>query len=625
MEKRLILALVLSLGILILWQVFFGQQAKPVPPKDAGAASGEQVPGVQPGSGEQPDPEPLVPEAEQPGRPAVDPAALHNEVLENDHLRVVLTNRGAAVESAHLIGFWPSYAVSREEGEYLEILRAYSEDGPKALGLEDRSNAEAWLGERYWETEREGNTVRFTTRPVWRGAEYVILKEITLPPGPARHLRYRVRIGYPEGKLGTTRDHILSLFASGGVYEEAGAGAASAARGVLARTEGNDLELQDVTADQAKKGEKDVMGLTGPRRFVADVSSYFGAFLDLGEGFPERSVKGRVSYVEQPAGEFMHPGQDTAVARTASSVEVELPVPWGGNWAEFGGLLYLGPVDPTYIDADDLPESVASAFDEVYRSTLSFSFIGDAIMAVLRFLHGLVGNWGWAIVLLTLVVRLILFPINRRSQGSMARHSEMMARIKPRLAALKEKYKDDSRKYAEEQMKLMKAEGVRLVPLGDGLPLLLQIPIFWGLFSALRTSISLRQASWLWVHDLSQPDYLIRFDTPIWNPLSMCGNCCGAEPSPLDGLHLLPILMTIAWMANSYLMPRPASMDQQAAQQRKMMMFMPLLFGFMMYSYAAGLSLYWLTSSLFGIIETRVIRKFFPLKTVPKPQPASNR
>jgi YidC/Oxa1 family membrane protein insertase len=223
------------------------------------------------------------------------------------------------------------------------------------------------------------------------------------------------------------------------------------------------------------------------------------------------------------------------------------------------------------------------------------------------------------------VVRLLLFPINRRSQGSMARHSEMMARIKPRLAALKEKHKNDSRKYAEEQMKLMKAEGVPLVPLGGCLPLLLQIPIFWGLFSALRTSIALRQASWLWVHDLSQPDYLIRFDTPIWNPLSLCGGCCGTTPAPIDGLHLLPILMTIAWMANSYLMPRPASMDQQAEQQRKMMMFMPVLFGFMMYSYAAGLSLYWLTSSLFGIIETRVIRKYFPLRTAPKPQPATGR
>jgi YidC/Oxa1 family membrane protein insertase len=186
--------------------------------------------------------------------------------------------------------------------------------------------------------------------------------------------------------------------------------------------------------------------------------------------------------------------------------------------------------------------------------------------------------------------------------------------VKPKLEALKEKHKGDSRKFAEAQMRLFKEEKVPLVPIGGCLPIFLQIPVFFGLFAALRASIDLRQASWLWVADLSQPDHFIRFDNPVYNPMSFCSGCCGTPAPDITGLHILPILMTVAWVLNSYLMPRPETTNPQMEQQRKMMMFMPLLFGLMMYSYAAGLSLYWLTSSVVGIIETRIIKKVWPLK-----------
>ena len=134
--------------------------------------------------------------------------------------------------------------------------------------------------------------------------------------------------------------------------------------------------------------------------------------------------------------------------------------------------------------------------------------------------ESLTGNWGFAIMLLTFFVRLVLFPVNRRSQISMVRHSEAMGRIKPRLDVLKEKYKDDTKRFLAEQTALLKAEKVPLVPLGGCLPLLLQIPIFYGLFAALRASIELRQAPFLWAPDLSQPDHLVRFATPYPNPIS---------------------------------------------------------------------------------------------------------
>ena len=144
-----------------------------------------------------------------------------------------------------------------------------------------------------------------------------------------------------------------------------------------------------------------------------------------------------------------------------------------------------------------------------------------------------------------------------------------------------------------------------MLPLGGCLPLFLQMPIFFGLFSAIRFDVDLRHASFLWAGDLSRPDAFMSFESGFSIP------CCIGPGVQIDGLNILPILMTIAWVINQKMMPK--SPDPQVQQQQKMMMFMPIMFGFMMYSYAAGLSLYWLTSSLFGIFEQRVIKKIFPL------------
>jgi YidC/Oxa1 family membrane protein insertase len=196
-----------------------------------------------------------------------------------------------------------------------------------------------------------------------------------------------------------------------------------------------------------------------------------------------------------------------------------------------------------------------------------------------------------------------------------------MNRLKPDLDKLKKKYEKEPKKLMEEQMKLYRHHKVSMVPLSGCLPIFLQIPVFFGLFAALRASVDLRQASWLWVKDLSQPDHLVRFETAMANPMSFCSGCCGSgEAAAITGLHILPILMTIAWVANSYFMPRPANSTPEQDQMRKMMMFMPAAFGLFMYTYAAGLSLYWLTSSLIGIVESRLIKKLWPI-VLPPVQP----
>jgi YidC/Oxa1 family membrane protein insertase len=276
--------------------------------------------------------------------------------------------------------------------------------------------------------------------------------------------------------------------------------------------------------------------------------------------------------------------------------------------------LYFGPNEPAVMTKElgAKADAWGGVLSKVHSEDLGFfGVFARAILAVLNLFHGLTQSWGWSIVLLTITVRLVLFPINRKSQISMLRHSEVMARIKPEIDKLREKYSNDPRALMAEQSKLMKANGVGMMPIGGCLPLFLQLPVFYGLFSGLRSELALRQASFLWAKDLSQPDHLVTFTTPVTNPLVSLGSCClpPGSSETISGLHLLPLLMMVAWFLNSWLQPRPTVTSPEAETQRKMMMFMPVLFGVMMYGYAAGLSLYWLVSSLVGIIESKVIKR----------------
>jgi YidC/Oxa1 family membrane protein insertase len=234
-----------------------------------------------------------------------------------------------------------------------------------------------------------------------------------------------------------------------------------------------------------------------------------------------------------------------------------------------------------------------------------FDGIAGLLLTVLSALEGLVGNWGAAIILLTLLVRGVLFPINRRSQTAMAQHTTKMKRVQPKLNAVKEQYKDNPQKLRQEQAKIMQDEGA-FPPLGGCLPMFLQIPVFFGLFSALRVSFDLRQASFLWIEDLSMPDRLLRIDFNTHLPFI----------GTIEYLNVLPPLMVVLWILQQRLMPKPT--DEQAARMQKMMMWMPVLFGVFLYNYAGGLSLYMITSSLFGIAEYTIVRKIWPIDDAEK-------
>lgn len=234
-----------------------------------------------------------------------------------------------------------------------------------------------------------------------------------------------------------------------------------------------------------------------------------------------------------------------------------------------------------------------------------FKLVSQALLNFMNFLYGIVGNYAVAIVLLTACVKGVLWPLQNKANKSMRK----MSALAPKMQALKEKYKDDPTRMNQEVMKLYKEHGVN--PVGGCLPMMIQIPIFFGLFSMLGQVAELRNASFLWVHDLSQPDTIFTVPLPII-PLGLFT----LGPIPIN---VLPLLMgaTNIWLMR--MTPKTGDSTQQ-----RVMMFMPLIFLFFCYNFAAALALYYTTQNLFTILQLYQNRKQ-PLPVLEKVAPAGKK
>ncbi|MBQ9726655.1 MAG: YidC/Oxa1 family insertase periplasmic-domain containing protein [Kiritimatiellae bacterium] len=202
----------------------------------------------------------------------------------------------------------------------------------------------------------------------------------------------------------------------------------------------------------------------------------------------------------------------------------------------------------------------------------TWSFFCRYLLDLLNAIHALVPSYGLAIIILTVLVRLVLYPFTRKSTESMKKMQE----LQPKIKALQEKYKDDKRKLQQEQMKLYAEAKVN--PLYSCLPMLIQLPVFIALFMVLRTSVELRHESFLWIRDLSEPENLFR-DTLGF------------------GLNLLPIGMAVTMTLQSRLTPSAGD----PSQQKMMTVFMPIMMLVMCYPFASALGLYWVVSQAIAI------------------------
>jgi YidC/Oxa1 family membrane protein insertase len=235
-----------------------------------------------------------------------------------------------------------------------------------------------------------------------------------------------------------------------------------------------------------------------------------------------------------------------------------------GEAGEFSARLYVGPKEQDRLDT--VAEGLELTVDYGWLTIIS-----KPLFIALSWIHSVVGNWGWSIVLLTLVIKAVFFKLSETSYRSMAR----MRKLQPRMQQLKERYGDDKQRMNQELMQMYKEEKVN--PLGGCLPILVQIPVFIGLYWMLLESVELRQAPWiLWIDDLSTP----------------------------DPYFVLPILMGVTMLLQQRLNPAPMDPIQQ-----KVLMVLPVVFTVFFLFFPAGLVLYWVTNNTLSIAQQWVITR----------------
>jgi YidC/Oxa1 family membrane protein insertase len=229
-----------------------------------------------------------------------------------------------------------------------------------------------------------------------------------------------------------------------------------------------------------------------------------------------------------------------------------------GSKSETSVSLYAGPQEQAALKA--LSPGLDLVVDYGWLTV-----VAAPIFWALQAIHSLVGNWGWAIIVLTIILKAIFFPLSAASYKSMAK----MKLLTPRLTDLKSRFGDDKQRLNQEMMKMYQTEKVN--PLGGCLPILVQIPVFIALYWVLLGAVEMRDAPWvMWIHDLASP----------------------------DPFYILPVIMMVSMFIQTKLNPTPPD-----PIQAKVMMAMPLIFGFMFFWFPAGLVLYWVVNNILSIAQ----------------------
>jgi len=311
-------------------------------------------------------------------------------------------------------------------------------------------------------------------------------------------------------------------------------------------------KFQKVTFDEIAKG-KVAYPKTTDNGWIAMIQHYFVAALLPPEKTP------REFYSRKLDGDLFAVGVIVPVGPIAPGASARVEVP-----------LYAGPQDQDHL------QSVAPGLQLVVDYGW-LTVIAAPLFWVLKVFHGWAGNWGLAIILLTVLIKLIFFPLSAASYRSMAK----MKLVTPRLMKLREQYGDDKVKMNQAMMDLYKTEKIN--PLGGCLPIVVQIPVFIALYWVLFESVELRHAPfYLWIKDLSAPD--------PW--------------------YVLPTLMMISMIVQTKMKPTPPD-----PVQAKVMMIMPLVFGVMFYFFPSGLVLYWFVNNILSILQQWQITRMIGDKT----------
>ena len=322
-------------------------------------------------------------------------------------------------------------------------------------------------------------------------------------------------------------------------------------------------------------GPRPVIAGAGPIAWATVKNQFFAAILT-----PDEAASGlethRVKLLDRL------PDADRRAYGITGNVDFDVPAIAPGAQAKLAGSLYVGPKEyPRLSNTDVFKRDQDRVMD---LGNFIFRFCAAILLTLMTWIHGWTANWGIAIVLTTLALKLAFLPLTL----SQARSSRRMQKIMPEMKLVREKYKDNPQKQQTAMMELYKQHKVN--PLGGCLPMLLTIPFFFAFFKMLQSAAELRYAPFLWAHDLSAPDTVFSLSLPVIGSL---------------GINILPIVLCAVAFFQMRLTPQPAVDNAQM----KMMKWMPLMFLFFYYNYSCALSLYSTVNGLFIIVQQLIVNR----------------
>lgn len=540
-QRRMLLAAVLSAVVMGAYVYFSPRPERPEPPPapvEEQVPVPEQVPADIAGADD-------APVLTVPGDQLIEAVREEAVIVETDTFRVEFSNRGATVKH------WILKEYKDAAGNPLDLVH---QEGAERLG---RPFSIVRIGGERFEGADEA---LFSVSPgpaVRRAPESVVFEYAKDGLGIRKSFSFQteghvVQLDTEVTEGGRTQRHLVAW--SGGFGDTTQVGNAAHSETFLYR----DGDIEHILAADA---EDERVSHSGPFPFVGMADLFFAA-----AAIPE-------------------PGDEIRIE--TSAVEI---VPLGAEpgdtqqyvAAAFGGeprnrlRLYVGPKSERSLAQ---VEGVGNAFRRIVDFGF-FAFIAEPLFAMLRWVYGnIVSNWGWSIVIVTVFINTILFPLKFKSTKSMRK----MQQLQPLIKQINNKYKGvgmrDPRKAKQNEELQALYKKHKANPIGGCLPLVLQMPFFFAFYKLLTVAIEMRQAEWLWVTDLSNPETL--------------------------AIRVLPLAMVATQFWSQALTPTPTA----DATQARIMKFMPLVFGFIFYQFQAGLVLYWLTSNCVGIGQQLILNR----------------
>jgi len=540
MEKRIFLAIVISIAFLWGWAALapklFPELAKKPAPVAKPAATATTTTTTAAPSGGAPASGAQVPAAEAAAAPQSTPVAASSvqlTTIDKPEYTAVISNRGAQLVSFKLKKYEQKH--SKQPVELVKARDPRRSDYPFSIQAPDRALAERLNTSLYTVSERDerGDHIveyhysdgRITAKKTFRFSPQPYLFNFDVALTPA--VPYRLAIGPGLRTLDPEEQDSRIVTTGNGIVE-------------------TDNKFRIITREKG-----DPLRVFTPLEYIGIADNYFLAALR-----PARGGEGVLMRFTMNPKTKRH-REDLYAAVNAVNGTV-------------AGEAFFGPKETKLLDRYGFGDALQFGW-----LGLIARFLLGALVWLNRFTH----NYGWAIVVLTIALKIVLYPLQHKQTVSMKK----MQKVAPKIEAIKAKYKkartdaEQRQKMNVETMQLYQKEGIN--PMAGCLPLVLQLPILWGFYNLLSHAIELRGAPWaLWIHDLSEK----------------------------DPTYILPILMTATMFLQTYLMPSTGD-----PSQRKMFLIMPLFFGFLFKDFPSGLVLYWLVQNILTIIQQLIMNKWW--------------